>query len=194
MIGEIVETSTLGFRAESLTLHQPPPLGELVKVQRDGQDYWYAVVVYGTTSADVGRRVVRRATPEVRDEAIYREHPQLARLLQTVFEARLVGWNEDGRIRQGLPPVPPPLHYSVHVCSAEEVIAFSRHFYYFRLLLEPPSEVPAEQVLAAHVRQVYRQRGYDDEWLAAAAREIAGLLKTDHDRLMSVLYAIDPES
>ena len=193
MIGEIVETSTLGFRAESLTLHQPPPLGELVKVQRDGEDYWYAVVVYGTTSADLGRRVVRRATPEVRDEAVYREHPQLRRLLQTTFEARLVGWKDEGRVRQTLPPAPPPLHYSVYVCSAEEVAAFTRHFYYFRLLLEPALEVPAEQVLAAHVRRVYMQRGYDDEWLAAAAREIAGLLKSDHARLMSVLYAIDPE-
>jgi len=53
--------------------------------------------------------------------------------------------------------------------------------------------VPSEQLLAAHVRQAYRQRGEDREWLARAAREIAALLKHDYERLMTVLYAIEPE-
>jgi len=42
------------------------------------------------------------------------------------------------------------------------------------------------------VRQAYRQRGEDREWLERAAREIAALLKHDYERLMTVLYAIEP--
>jgi len=79
------------------------------------------------------------------------------------------------------------------------VRAFSERLYYLRLLLSalPPSTGGvggglSEQLLAAHVRQAHRQRGGDREWLERAAREIAALLKHDYERLMTVLYAIEP--
>ena len=97
-----------------------------------------------------------------------------------------------GAIRQHLPAQPPPLHCTVHQCTDEEVRAFSERLYYLRLLLSAPGEVPSEQFLAGHVRQAYRQRGEDREWLERAAREIAALLKHDYERLMTVLYAIEP--
>jgi len=70
--------------------------------------------------------------------------------------------------------------------------AFSERLCYLRLLLSAPGEVPSEQLLAAHVRETHRQRGEDREWLERAAREIAALLKHDYERLMTVLYAIEP--
>jgi len=103
-----------------------------------------------------------------------------------------VGCVEDGALRQHLPAQPPPLHYSVHQCTEGELRAFSERLYYLRLLLAAPGEVPSEQLLAAHVRQAYRQRGEDREWLERAGREIAALLKHDYERLMTVLYAIEP--
>jgi len=69
---------------------------------------------------------------------------------------------------------------------------FTENLYYLRLLAGASGRVPAEQLLAANVRQVYEERGKDEEWLKRAAREIANLLKQDHDRLMTVLYAIEP--
>jgi len=42
------------------------------------------------------------------------------------------------------------------------------------------------------VREVYHQRGADRAWLDAAAREVATLLKDDHQAMLTVLYAIDP--
>ena len=135
---------------------------------------------------------MRRSTEQVYDEAIYDEHPELKHTLRTEFSVLLVGCVEDGAIRQHLPAQPPPLHYSVHECTEEEVRTFSERLYYLRLLLSASGEVPSEQFLAAHVRQAYRQRGQDREWLERAAREIAALLKHDYERLMTVLYAIEP--
>ena len=193
-IGEIIETGTTGFVGESLELNQPPALGSLVKVEVGDGACVYSVVSHGTTAGlDPGRRAVRRSTEQVYDEAIYDEHPELRRTLRTEFSVLLVGYVEDGAIRQHLPAQPPPLHYSVHQCTEEEVRAFSEGLYYLRLLLSAPGEVPSEQLLAAHVRQAYRQRGQDREWLKRAAREIAALLKHDYERLMTVLYAIEPE-
>jgi len=42
-IGEIIETTTIGFVAESEELNRPPALGSLVKVQVGGADYAYGV-------------------------------------------------------------------------------------------------------------------------------------------------------
>jgi hypothetical protein len=192
-IGEIIETGTTGFVAESLELNRPPALGSLVKVEVGEGACVYGVVSHGTTAGlDPGRRAVRRSTEQVYDEAIYDEHPELRHTLRTEFSVLLVGCVEDGAIRQHLPAQPPPLHYSVHQCTEEEVRAFSEWLYYLRLLLSAPGEVPSEQLLAAHVRQAYRQRGQDREWLERAAREIAALLKHDYERLMTVLYAVEP--
>ncbi len=192
-IGEIIETGTTGFVAESLELNRPPALGSLVKVEVGDGGCVYGVVSHGTTAGlDPGRRAVRRSTEEVYDEAIYDEHPELRHTLRTEFSVLLVGCVEDGAIRQHLPAQPPPLHYSVYQCTEEEVRAFSERLYYLRLLLSASGEVPSEQFLAAHVRQAYRQRGQDREWLERAAREIAALLKYDYERLMTVLYAIEP--
>ena len=201
-IGEIIETGTTGFVAESLDpkLNRPPALGSLVKVEVGEGACVYGVVSHGTTTGlDPGRRAVRRSTEQVHDEAIYHEHPELRHTLRTEFSVLLVGCVEGGAIRQHLPAQPPPLHYSVHQCTEEEVRAFSERLYYLRLLLSalPPSTggvrgALSEQLLAAHVREAYRQRGQDREWLERAAREIAALLKHDYERLMTVLYAIEP--
>jgi hypothetical protein len=192
-IGEIIETGTTGFVAESLELNRPPALGSLVKVEVGDGARVYGVVSHGTTAGlDPGRRAVRRSTAEVYDGAIYDEHPELRHTLRTEFSVLLVGCVEDGAIRQHLPAQPPPLHYSVHQCTGEEVRAFSERLYYLRLLLAAPGEVPSEQLLAAHVRQAYRQRGQDREWLERAARAIAALLKHDYEQLMTVLYGIEP--
>jgi hypothetical protein len=194
MIGEIIETTTLDFTAASMTLHQPPPLGELVKVNLGGQCYCYGVVCYGTTSSpDAGRRAVRRSQENVVDEQVYREHPQLERLLQTIFRVLLVGWRDGETVRQTLPPSPPPLHHAVHQCEPQELHRLTSNLSYFRLLLSARGEVPSEQVLAAHIRRMAAQRGDDAAWLGQAARESALLLKQDHDRLMALLSTIDPD-
>jgi len=194
-IGEIVATSSNSLTAASFTLHQPPALGSLVKVDMErGSNTVYAVVCYGGTAGlEPGRRVVRRSTADVHDAAIYAEHPQLQKTLRTEFQALLVGYEgRDGRAHQHLPPQPPPLHYSVWACDGAEVTRFSERRGYFRSLLATVGEIPPEQLLAAHIRETTAARGGDSEWLASAARDVAALLRGEYDRLMSVLQAIEP--
>jgi hypothetical protein len=81
----------------------------------------------------------------------------------------------------------------VLACTADEVRGFSERLPYFRLLLNAPGELPGEQLLAAHIRATYRQRGDDSAWLERAARQAAALLKGDYERLMTVLYGVDPD-
>lgn len=193
-IGEVIETSTIGFWAESTALHDTPPLGSLVTVTMAEGDTLYGVVAFGqTTGIDAGRRAVRRGSDEVFDAAIYREHPELTRILRTTFRVTTVGYvGTNGRPRHHLPPCPPPLHYSVLRCDHAAVLAFTETPRYFAMLAVSEGEVAPEQLLAAHIRCVYDDRGHDLDWLALAGRQVARLLKRDYDRLLTVLEAIDP--
>ena len=194
-IGEVIETSTVGFWAESATLHELPPLGSLVGVRTPGGDTLYGVVAFGQTSGvDAGRRAVRRGGEGVFDAAIYDEHPELLRILRTTFRAITVGYaGADGAPKHHLPPWPPPLHYSVARCDPATVRAFTEAPRYFAILAGAEGEVAPEQLLAAHIRCVYDDRGADDAWLALAGRQVARLLKREYDRLLTVLEAIDPD-
>lgn len=199
-IGEIVETTSTAFVAESFELNSPPPLGSVVTVHlpagsagKATEAAIYAVVTYGQTAGlDPSRRAIRRSTDTVFDEAVYDHNPELDHVLRTEFGAALVGFFSDGQVRQHLPSQPPPLHFSVQSVSQEDLRRFTDSLDYFRLLLTVAGPVLPTQVLAANVREVYRQRGQDRIWLDAAAREIATLLKDDHQALLTVLYAIDP--
>ena len=198
-IGEIIETTSTSFVAESFDLNRPPALGHLVAVQvpggaRGADNDVYAVVTYGqTVGIDPSRRAMRRGTDSVFDQEVYHEHPELSHILRTEFGAALVGFF-DGRVRQHLPPLPPPLHFSVHEVSLADVCRFTSNLLYLRFLLmgTPQALVSPLQIVAANVREVYRQRGNDLPWLERAAREVAMLLKDDHTSLLTVLYAIDP--
>ncbi|MBC7264192.1 MAG: hypothetical protein H5T64_07500 [Chloroflexi bacterium] len=194
-VGEIIETSSTGLWAESFELNRPPALGSLVSVRLPGESIdIYAVVSHGRTAGlDPSRHAVRRGTEDLQDERIYAAHPELEHILRTEFAAVFVGYRREGHVYQHLPPQPPPLHFSVHACEAEEVKRFSANLRYLRLLLTATGEVPVEQLLAAHIRQVYELRGRDRNWLEVAAREVAALLKTNSESLMTVLYAIEPE-
>ena len=195
-LGEIIESTSLKITAESFLFLQPPPLGSLVKAKQFGGEGWiYGVVSFGTTvSIDPGRRVTRRSTPSALDENVYREHPQLEHVLRTEFEAALVGSAEpDGLVHRHLPSQPPPLHYSVYPCSPEEVRAFSEELGYLWVLLGFRGMLTPERLIAAHLREVYRQRGNDRAWLEEAARMASRLFKSEYDKLTSVLVAIEPE-
>lgn len=201
IIGEIIATSSLSFTAERLDPRgdgepprpvQPPNLGSLVWAALPEGGRVFAVVSFGTTGGlDPGRRVVARSRGELSDDQVYREHPELAHILRTEFEALLVGYEgPEGTIHRHLPPQPPPLHYAVYPCSPVEVRAFSEDLRYLRLLLNAQTSVPNEQLLAAHVREVHRSRGEDPAWLEGAARQVATLLRRDYERLRAALDAM----
>ncbi len=193
-IGEIIETSTVGFWAESVNLHDLPPLGALVSVDVPDVGTLYGVVAFGQTAGiDEGRKAVRRGSDEVFDGAIYDRHPELTRILRTTFRVVTIGFaGADGQPRHHLPPTPPQLHYSVSRCERAAVERFTDEPRYFPTLMASEGEVAPEQLLAAHIRAVYAVRGQDGVWLAGAGRQVARLLKRDYDRLLTVLEAIDP--
>lgn len=192
--GEVIETSTTGFLAESDRLHHLPQLGELVRAKINDEWDAYAVVSFGETGAiDQGRRAVRRGTAESGDADVYQRHPELDHILRTIFRAAAVGYSTNCGVRHTLPPLPVPLHYGVQPCSKVEVERFAKSPDYLSALLAFHGEVNAEQLIAAHLRWVDTALDDGHAWLREACRLLARLMRREYDRFVLILESVDPD-
>lgn len=193
-VGEVIETSTARIWVQSDGLHELPSLGSLVRVTTQAGDPIFAVVSFGETGGiDAGRRAIRRGSNEVRDQEVYRRHPELSQILRTTFEAVPVAYRRGRIIRHLLPPLPPPLHYSVSEVEPDDLHAVTNDPRYLSILAQYQGEISADQLIAAHVRVVFEARDRDAGWLEEAAGEISRLFKRDYDQLLSILEAINPD-
>jgi hypothetical protein len=196
-IGEIIEASTTRFMAGTYRLHEAPPFGALVQAQTriEGLSIYGLVYDICTGSKEPGgRAVVRGRTYSGRtlyDNQIYDEHPDLSEVLQTEFSAITVGFAKHETMYQYLPPQPPTVHYSVYMCSVDELVRFSESSDFFRGVLFS-TQIPGDELLAATVRAIAQARNDSRAYLVRAGREIACLLKDDYDRLTALLRRIKP--
>lgn len=189
-IGEIIETSTPGFLAQSCELGQTPAFGSLVRVECPPRTIFGLVYRARTGGLEAGSQAVMRGRAGLRDDAIYRENPDLRAVLRTDFAALIVGYGEAGQVRQYLPPHPPPLHWSVFDCSQADVADFSNQLDYFRTVLNV-TDGPADELLSANLRLVRAARPADADFPVRAGRELARLLAREYDRLSAILRRLE---
>jgi len=194
-LGEVIETTTTSFVAESDQLHALPDLGALVRVGgRASQPSYFGVVAFGETGGlDTSRRAVRRGGVDIHDEEVYQRHPELEHVLRTIFTVTVVGYSSGSVCHHVLPTQPVPLHYSVHPCSRSDVLAFTAEPRYLPMMLATSGELPPEMLLASHLRWVDGVLRDDHIWLADATRRLARLMKRDYDRFSMIAQAIAPD-
>jgi hypothetical protein len=196
-IGEVIESSTTRFTAGAYELLEAPPFGSLVRAQSRSESMAVYGLVYEirTGSREPGGRAVMRGRTysgrELYDDEIYHEHPDLAEVLQTEFSAITVGFVDEGRCYQYLPPHPPPVHYSVYPCDDGELAEFCESSDFFRGILFA-AQISNDELLAAAIRAAARARPDSRDYLVRAGRELASLLKDDYDRLTAILRRIRP--
>jgi hypothetical protein len=189
-IGEILEANSTTFVAGAYRLMEAPPLGALVRA--DGQDGCSAyALVYDihTASRELGGRAVVRGREGMYDRDIYAENPDLEVVLQTEFHALIVGFCDGPAIRQYLPPLPPPVHYSVHVCDDDELRRFTQRLDFLPTVLAA-RDLPTDELLAAALRRAAEVQPDRYAFLVSAGRKLALLLRDDHVRLMTILQRI----
>jgi len=189
-IGEIIEASTGGFTAQCYELHQPPPLGSLVKTA-EGEIEIYAVACdAATTGIEPGRRPIARGREEAEEEDIFRSSPQLQKLLRTDLSALVVGHKENEKFYHFLPPRPARVHSFVYGCDAEEVEKFSQSFDFLNVLVNARGQGPADEIIAACLRHAAQARSDPRDFLVRAGKELAVLLGSEPNRLNAVLRRI----
>jgi HAS barrel domain len=203
-IAEVIETSTIQYLAqclepEDLNFPQMPPFGSWVKsFDEETGNKILGIVTYVTTTPidSVHRaRALGLSLAELREQ-----QPQIFAMLKTEFTASIVGFetpdrqnngnsNSLGKVYQYLPPRPPQIHQAVYRCQAEEILHFTEELDFLRTLLQV-KEIPVESLIAASIRDVYRLRKADRDWLVKVGRNLSILLKDDYDRLRYILSQI----
>ncbi|HLA64695.1 MAG TPA: hypothetical protein VK610_09730 [Rhodothermales bacterium] len=194
---EVVESSTRHVVAEVRRGSAPPPFGCWVEIEREDGARLYGLVAHAETGAvEPGRRAVALGRDR---EEIRREMPHVFELVRTTFRAVLLAhWDGKSRdrdghpvVRQTLPPLPADLHDPVVACGDEVVARLSAPYDFLRTLARNPDPaVPADDLLAAVIRGLYRSHGQGAEGeraMLAAGRALSRLLNDDHERLHSIL-------
>ncbi|QDZ39099.1 hypothetical protein FRE64_03600 [Euhalothece natronophila Z-M001] len=199
---EVIETTTTEFLAqclepEDLSFPVMPPFGSWVKsYDEESGNEVLAVVTYATTTPidSVHRaRALGLSLSQLREE-----QPQIFAMLKTEFRVTILGFltpeaSSNGyggkRCYQYLPPRPPQIHQGVYYCEQEEIIQFTEELDFLRTLLDVRS-VPVDSLVAAVLREIYRLRQADRDWLVQAGRKLSTLLKDDYDRLRYILSQV----
>ncbi len=193
--GRVLRASTSGFavgcRVGQL---QGPAFGSLVKAQPvDEREAIYGLIYDMHVDDDplVRRLVLAENPPEsvINDQ---RDNRLLPIEMSVLAVGYTEGYGENGRFRHHLPPRPPLNLDPVELCLArDEVTRFTDNLGYLRLILRAEgSGVPVDQLLVAHVRQVYLLRGEDVAWATAVIGELVELLRSNYDILVPTLEAL----
>lgn len=194
-IGRVLRASTAGFaigsRVNQLT---EPGFGSLVKAAPNGREAIYGLIYDILIDDDqLIQRLVMTESP--RPEII--EDQRLNRMLPVEMSVLIIGYGRNGAIQHGFPPRPPLNLDPVHLCTdPDEICRFSEPnsqgmLSYLRLVLRAPlNRVPVDQLLVAHVLDVYERRGRDQVWAMAAVTELIELLRSNYDLLIPTLEAL----
>ena len=191
-IGEVVETSTTHFIAQSYEVDRPPSFGSLVMAAQGDTHVFGVVARAETSSIEPGRIAVARGQQAASYEEVIQQNPQLRVLFRTLFTAQVVGFRNDAGLHHYLPPQPAPVHAFVYSCDPEEVIALTESLGFLVTLASAQGLEPREELLAALVRQAGLARGGDRDFLVRAGRELSLLLAGEPNQLKAVLERIRP--
>jgi hypothetical protein len=190
-IGRVLRASTTGFavgcRVGQLS---GPSFGCLVKAQPvDEREAVYGLIYNMHIDDDpLVRRLVLAESP--RQSVI--EDQRNNRLLPIEMSVLAVGYRLNGRLYHGLPPRPPLNLDPVQLClEPDEVRDFTEKPGYLRLILRAAAgPVPVDQLLVAHIRHTYQQRGADAAWTLRTIQELIELLRSNYDLLIPTLEAV----
>lgn len=190
-IGRILRASTTGFDVGSRVQQlEAPSFGCLVKAQPiDAREAIYGLVYDMHIDDDpLVRRLILAENP--RQSVI--EDQRNNRLIPIEMSTLTVGYSLNGEIVHGLPPRPPLNLDPVHICTGrDEILAFTDEPGYLRLVIRAAgTQVPVDQLLVAHIRQVYELRGEDAAWALRTVQEVIELLRSDYELLMPTLETL----
>jgi hypothetical protein len=176
-----------------------PAFGSWVKsFDEESGNEVLAVVTYVTTTPIDSVHRARALGLSLSD--LREEQPQIFAMLKTEFRVSILGFftpeadkngngATQGRCYQYLPPRPPQIHQGVYHCESSEIMRFTEELDFLRTLLDVKT-VPVDSLVAAVLREIYRLRQADRDWLVEAGRKLSTLLKDDYDRLRYILSQV----
>jgi hypothetical protein len=102
----------------------------------------------------------------------------------------VVGHKEGDKLCHYLPPSPAKIHTFVYLCQPDEVKDFSQSLGFLNILINSHLPVPADELIAAALRQMSQAHEDRRAFLVYAGKELATLLSSQYDTLKSILGRI----
>ena len=108
----------------------------------------------------------------------------------TEFSALVIGYRENEKLYRYLPPKPARIHSFIYQSPHEEVREFGQSLDFLNILINTHLPVPADELIAACLRQM--SQAYEDPraFLMSAGKELAILLSGDFNQLKAILGRI----
>lgn len=197
-LGEVIRANTAMLAAAVPTsqretfLQLPVRFGTLIKTERSDLKIFAVVSFIEHAPVEPSRKVTPQGKTK---DALRREMPQVFELLQTTFNAVMLGYQPvtasraATRVYQATPPEPPELHDFVYAATADEqALFFADRTTYIRTLLNA-RDVNADDLITAFLRNHLSVVGLTGH-LVDAGKDLAHLLKNDHRRLESIFERI----
>jgi len=198
-IGEVLNSSVTTLVAQcwqkdaanGMLSSSKPNFGSFIRVDCNESKIEIIAVVYNVITGPLDN-VHKPSALGLSRERLRLEQPHIFALLRTEIHAMVVGYIQGDRVFQHLPPQSPEVHDFVYPASDELITEFTKQFDFLRLL-SAVTEVPSDELLAAAVRDAYRARKKNYQFLVEAGQALSYLLRGDYDRLICVLRKIRPE-
>ncbi len=172
---------------------EPFALGQMLAV-REGPHVTFGIVTDSESGPDdPSRPLTPRGQPGQTANDVLTSNPEIEYLLRTTLSAAICGHIEREVAHPLHPPTPPPLLAEVHAASESENVRIAAEGRFLVPLLANPAVDDA--VVTAAIRGVAHAAGAGErDFLIAAGKELARLLKAEPARLTSILRAVEPES
>ena len=173
-----------------------PTFGALVQTRNPYRQTKLFGLIYDIAIKDDERGMVKllSVAEDAREEDIEWLRNQLVPLEVSVL---CVGYQAQdvGKIVQGLPPQPAISLHGIECCDKQEIVAFTQHLDFFRLVLQS-QDVPCDELLAAAIQLgIDAREGHQRKTYALdCGRELARLLSLDGLRLSGLLRKIHTDS
>jgi hypothetical protein len=186
-IGKVLRANTRSFVfGTKVPKTDVPIFGSLVKTAIQYQNATVYGLIYNIEVLDDGMTKMLSVAEDVRPEEIAY---QRSRRVPVEASVLAVGCQPaGGAIRYALPAQPPITLDPVHICSDEEVEAFTARPDFLPLIMDY-RDAPVDELLAAVIRLAgeLRAPAAADTYLMACGRELARLLGGDSLRLERLL-------
>jgi hypothetical protein len=188
-IGRTLRASTEGFIVGCRVEQLSAAFGDLVKARLTDDSVVYGLIYKIDVEDDpLVRRLVLL---DGLDPAMIEDQRQ-NRLVPIEMSVLTVGHKDNGDSAYGLSRRPPLSLDPVFACDdLGEVQTFTDNLGYLRMITRAdPSQVPIDQLLITHLRNIFQTRGDDKVWADTAIREVIELLRHDYQTLIPILETL----
>ncbi|HEY9785028.1 MAG TPA: hypothetical protein V6D17_06460 [Candidatus Obscuribacterales bacterium] len=199
-IAEVVSSTITGFIAQCSSTESDdgvpritkPRFGSFLKVECKESKYDTLAVVYNVITGSPDNAHQPWALGMSREQ-LRQEQPHIFSLLRTEVHAVVVGYASGKEVFQHLPPLPADVHDFVYEATNDEVRLLTKDLEFLRLL-SSVTVVPQDELIAACIREAYYARGREHAFLVEAGQALSHMMRSDYDRLVSILKQIRPEA